>query len=630
MNRRAHKTIRLTVGQAFVKYLQAQFSEQDNQQQRLVRGVFGIFGHGNVSGLGQALYEYGQDLPYFQPCNEQSMVHTAAGFAKVNRRLSTFACTASIGPGSANMLTACAAATINRLPVLLLPSDYYATRFQGNVLQQVEHPVSADISLNDCFRPLSRFFDRISRPEQLLTALPEAMRVMTDPAETGAVTISLPQDVQTEGYDYPAHFFEKRVWRVERRLPESQRIREIASQLSEAKRPAIIAGGGVLYSGASAVLEQFARLFAIPVAETTAGRGSIGAEYPCFLGAQGVQGNPVAAQILRDADLVICIGTRLSDFTTGSRALFQNSEVKFIHINVCSRDAFKMGALPIVADAKEALKALIPECERANLRANPTYEEEVVRAKNRWKETVKRGVLEVENSGSIGESQLVGIVFEESKHGDIAVGASSGLLANVFKLWDTTQGRSSCLEFGFSCMGFEIPAGLGVKLAKPDREVFVFVGDGTYLMNPTELVTAVQEKLKITVILSENHGYRCILAHQLHRAGRSFGNEFRYREHQTNRLEGEYLAIDYAKTAEAFGARAWNVKTTGELRHALSEARKESRPCVIVVEASDGHPALASGMWWDVSVAEVSQDSLTESLRQQYEQERAELTRFYY
>jgi 3D-(3,5/4)-trihydroxycyclohexane-1,2-dione acylhydrolase (decyclizing) len=592
--------------------------------------VFGIFGHGNVSGLGQALYEYGHDLPYYQPCNEQAMVHTAAGFAKVNRRLSTFACTASIGPGSINMLTAAATATINRLPVLLLPSDYYASRYQGNVLQQVEHPVSADTSLNDCFRPLSRFFHRILRPEQLLTALPEAMRVLTDPAETGAVTLSLPQDVQTEAYDYPAGFFEKRVWRIERRLPETQRIQEMVSLLLRAKRPVIIAGGGVLYSGASAELEHFARSFTLPVGETTAGRGSIRADYPCFLGAQGVQGNPVAARFMRDADLVVCIGTRLSDFTTGSRALFQNPEVKFIHVNVCSRDAFKMGALPVVADAREALKALIPECEKANLRPNPAYEQEVVEAINAWKRTLSREVFRTEGSGPVSESQLVAVVFEQSKPGDTAVGASSGLLANVFKLWDTTQQRGCCLEFGFSCMGFEIPAGLGVKMAHPDHEVYVFVGDGTYLMNPTELVTAVQEKLKITVLLSKNHGYRCILAHQLHRAGRSFGNEFRYRDPQTNRLEGDYLTIDYAKTAEGFGAKAWNVKDVSELRQALTEARKESGPCVIVVETSDGHPALASGIWWDVSVAEVSQDRLTESLRKEYEQERLKLARLYY
>jgi len=630
MTQWACQTIRLTAGQAIVKYLQAQFSEFDRQQVRLIRGVFGIFGHGNVSGLGQALYEYGHDLPYYQPCNEQSMVHTAAGFAKVSRRLSTFACTTSIGPGSANMLTGAAAATINRLPVLLLPSDYYAARYQGNVLQQVEHPISADTSLNDSFRPLSRFFDRILRPEQLLTALPEAMRVLTDPAETGAVTISLPQDVQTEAYDYPSKFFEKRVWRIDRRLPEARRIQEVVSLLLDAKRPVIIAGGGVLYSDACAELEQFARSVSIPVGETTAGRGSIRSEYPSFLGAQGVQGNPVAARFMKDADLVVCIGTRLSDFTTGSRGLFQNPNVKFVHINVCSRDAHKMGAVPVVADAREALKALTLECEKANLRPNTAYEQEIVGAKNVWKGTIEHNVVKNESPVPLSESQLVSVVFEQSKAGDIAVGASSGLLANVFKLWDTTQQRSCALEFGFSCMGFEIPASLGVKMAQPNREVYVFVGDGTYLMNPTELVTAVQEKLKITVILSENHGYRCILAHQLHRAGRSFGNEFRYRDPQTNRLEGEYLPVDYAKTAEGFGAKTWNVRTAAELRRALNEAREESRPCVIVVEASDSDPALASGIWWDVSVAEATNDTLTRSLRDQYEKERSELAKFYY
>jgi 3D-(3,5/4)-trihydroxycyclohexane-1,2-dione acylhydrolase (decyclizing) len=628
MSRSTEQKLRLTVGQALVRYLQAQYSAQDDAVQRLIPGVFGIFGHGNVSGLGQALYEDGSELPYYQPRNEQGMVHAAAGFAKASRRLSTLACTTSIGPGAANMLTAAAGATINRLPVLLLPSDYYATRFQGPVLQQIEHPVSADVSLNDCFRPVSRFFDRISRPEQLLTALPEAMRVLTDPAETGAVTLSLPQDVQTEAYDYPAYFFERRLWRVERRAPDPRRIEEATALLAKAKRPVIIAGGGVLYSNASAELASFSETLGIPVGETTAGKGSIKGASAIFLGGQGVQGTPAAAKVMSRADLVICVGTRLSDFTTASHSLFQDPRVKFIGINLCSRDAFKVGALPIVADAREALKALAKSALAANIRPRSDYVNEVAEEVKTWRARSAADALRSGPGEPMSEGELTSILFQESKPGDVAVGASSGLLANLFKLWDASQSRSCYLEFGFSCMGFELPAGLGARMARPEGEVFVLMGDGTYLMNPMELVTAVQEDLKVTVIVAENHGFQCILGHQMHRAGHSFGNEFRRRDRRTNRLEGEYLKIDYAKNAESLGARAWHVKSDEELRLALREARQETRPCVVVVETGT-RPTPGSELWWDVSVAEVSRDAVTQKLRHEYEQERNS-QRFYY
>ena len=624
------KTLRLSMGQAIVKYLQVQYSEQDQNVQRLIRGVFGIFGHGNVSGLGQALFEYGSDLPYYQPCNEQSMVHTAAGFAKATRRLSTFACTASVGPGSTNMLTAAAGATINRLPVLLFPSDYYATRHQGPVLQQLEHPVSFDVSLNDCFRSVSRFFDRISRPEQLLTALPEAMRVLTDPAETGCVVLSLPQDVQTHAYDYPAHFFEKRIWRVERRLPEPRRIEEATAMLAKAKHPVIIAGGGVLYSDASAELEKFAQAFGIPVGETIAGRGSLKNDFPLHLGAQGVQGNSLASGVISRADLVICIGTRLTDFSTGSHSLFQHPKVKFININVCSRDAFKLGALPITADARQALKAFTQAAKKARIGPDPQVVKTVTQARDEWQKSLEKMIHRTFPGEVMSEGQLLRILFEESQPGDVAVGASSGLLANTFKLWDTTQQRSAYLEFGYSCMGYEIPAGLGTRMAQPRGEVFTLVGDGTYLMNPMELVTAMQERLKVTVIVAENHGYQCILAHQMHRAGRAFGNEFRLRDSKTNRLEGDYVKVDYAKNAESMGARAWHVQTEDELRKALREARKEKRCCVIVAETDPCRATPGSDMWWDVSVAEVSKDPITRKLRKQYKQEQKQFQRFYY
>ena len=373
MSTQTNQTIRLTMAQAVVKYLQTQYSERDGERRRLIPGMFGIFGHGNVAGLGQALYEYGRDLTYYQPCNEQSMVHTAIGFAKANLRLSTLACTSSIGPGATNMITGAATATINRIPVLLFPSDYYATRHQGPVLQQLEHPISGDVSVNDCFRPVSRFFDRISRPEQLLTSLPEAMRVLTEPVETGAVTLALPQDVQAHAYDYPSHFFEERVWRVERRLPDPQRIREAIALLQQARRPAIIAGGGVHYSQAWRELQDFSESVGAPVGETFGGKGSIRGESPMLLGGFGVTGTPSAARIVSQADLVIAIGTRLTDFSTGSQSAFQNPGVRFISINPCGHDAYKQGALPILADAREALRALSAAAAEAKIRPQEAY-----------------------------------------------------------------------------------------------------------------------------------------------------------------------------------------------------------------------------------------------------------------
>ena len=624
------KTVRLTMGQAIINYLKVQYSQQDEEINRLIQGVFGIFGHGNVSGLAQGLYEYGKDLPYYQPCNEQSQVHTAAGYAKAMRRLSTYACTASVGPGSTNMLTAAAGATINRLPVLLLPSDYYATRYQGNVLQQLEHPISADVSLNDAFRPVSRFFDRISRPEQILTALPRAMRVLTDPADTGVVTLSLPQDVQIQAYDYPASFFKEKIWRIRRAQPELQDIEEAAKWIAEAKTPVIIAGGGVIYSNASDDLYKFSTKFGIPVGETIAGKGAMKKDAPTFLGAQGVQGDAVCSKIISRADLVICVGTRLTDFTTGSRALFQHPKVRFVHINVNVGDAYKLGALPIVADARDGLRALIQAASKERVKPDIKILNRVKRERTAWERKIKKESYREFPGEPMNEGLLIKTVFDESKPGDTAVGASSGLLGNSFKIWDATKKRRALLEFGFSCMGYEIPAGLGTRLAQPKGEIFVFIGDGTYLMNPTEIVTCLQEKKKITLIVAENHGYQCIRAHQMHRAGRAFGNEFRCRDPKTDRLEGDYIEVDYAKTSEGFGAKAWNVKTEEELRSALRAARKEKNTCVIVAETSGRRYPPGSEMWWDVGVAEVSGDPVTRKLRRQYEDEVKEHQRFYY
>ncbi|MEP7359485.1 MAG: 3D-(3,5/4)-trihydroxycyclohexane-1,2-dione acylhydrolase (decyclizing), partial [Anaerolineales bacterium] len=519
------ETMRLTMAQALVKYLQVQYSERDGRERRLIPALFGIFGHGNVAGLGQALFEYGKDLPYYQPCNEQSMVHTAIGFSKANQRTTTLACAASIGPGSTNMLTGAATATINRIPVLLLPADYYATRHQGPVLQQLEHPISADVSVNDAFRPLSRFFDRLTRPEHLLTALPEAMRVLTDPAEMGAVTLALPQDIQAHAYDYPVHFFEKRVWRIERRLPDRMRIEEAAALLKAARRPAIIAGGGVHYAQAWDELQAFATDFGIPVGETMGGKGALRQASPLLVGGIGVTGNPAAGKIISQADLVLCIGTRLTDFSTGSMSAFQNPDVKFISLNVAGHDAYKMGALPIVADAREGLRALQAAAQAAGVTARPDYGQEIAAANAAWAEQTRTDVLAQQPKEAMSQGQLIGALNSSARPGDTIIAAAGGAPGDLHELWDATGGRRCMIEFGFSCMGHEIPAGLGVRLAQPEGEVYVFIGDGTYLMNPTELVTALQEKIKITVVIAENHGFQIIRRLQMARSGRSFGNE---------------------------------------------------------------------------------------------------------
>jgi len=629
-NFHAPTKIRLTMAQALVKFLQAQFSERDGQSTRLIPALFGIFGHGNVAGLGQALFEYGSELPYYQPCNEQSMVHTAVGFAKARLRLSTLACTSSIGPGATNMVTGAALATINRIPVLLLPSDYYATRHQGVVLQQLEHPISADVSVNDCFRPVSRFFDRISRPEQLLSALPEAMRVLTDPAETGAVTLAIPQDVQAHAYNYPSHFFEQRVWSIERRLPDPKRISQAVGWLREARRPLIVAGGGVLYSEAGDALTQFSEAFGIPVGETSAGKGAIKRSSSLNLGGIGVTGTELAGRVASQADLVMCVGTRLTDFTTGSQSAFQNPDVRFISINVCAHDAHKQWGVPIVGDARAALELLEKVSRETGIRPNPDYVNEVAALGVVWHNKLKEEVYSPHAGERMSQGEVIGILNQEAKAGDTVLTAAGSAPADLLKLWDTAGGRSCHLEFGFSCMGYEIPASLGVRMAQATGEIYVVVGDGTYLMNPTEIITAVQERLKVTLVLIENHGYQCIRSLQLNRAGHSFGNEFRARDSKTQKLEGEYLKIDFGRNAESLGARSWWASTPQQLRMALQEARNESSVSVIVVETEPYRFVPGSGVWWDVAAAEASNDPVTRKLRAEYEKARDELQRFHY
>ena len=611
----AQDTIRLTLGQALVKFLQMQYSERDGTERRLIQGMWGILGHGNVSGLSQALVEYGQDLPFYQPCNEQSMVHASSGFARANLRLATMACTSSIGPGTTNMLTGAATATINRLPVLLFPSDYYATRFQGQVLQGLDHPTSMDTSVTDCFRVVSKFFDRITRPEQILFSMPEAMRVLTDPAETGAVTIALPQDIQGYAFDYPVNFFEKHIWRIERRQPDAQRIEEAIKLLKDAKRPFIIAGGGVHYSEAWEELATFAEKFGIPVAETHAGKGAIRNDSDLLVGGTGVTGTPTAAHFSTQADLVLCIGTRLHDFVTGSNSAFQNPQVKFIGINVCSHDAFKLGSLPIMADAREALRVLTKAGEAAGIQPDPEYVQEAPVEKQKWNDLLAKEVIVQHPDEAINQGHLVTILNDMMEPGDSLVAAAGTIPADLTKLFDSSNGRTLYLEFGNSCMGFDIPAGIGVRMARKKGEVFVLMGDGNYQLHPMELVTAIQEQTKITVVLVDNGGFQSIHGHQKALVGHSLGNEFKIRDPETKLLdEGEFIDVDYVKNAESIGLKAWQATNEAEIRQALTAARGEKGSCMIVVPTEKYRYTPDSVIWWEVIGAEVTGDPKTKEL----------------
>ncbi len=623
-SRAGRHAVRLTAAQAIVRYLQRQYSERDGDELRLIPAIAGIFGHGNVTGLGQAIVEEGEALRFFQVRNEQSMVHMAAGYAKAMRRRATLACTASIGPGSTNLVTGAATATVNRLPVLLLPADAYASRHQGPVLQQIEHPVSFDVTVNDCLRPVSRFFDRINRPEQILASLPEAMRVLADPVETGAVTISLPQDVQNEAYDYPAAFFDRRVWRIGRVEPDRSAIDAALALLAQATRPMIIAGGGIHYSEAWDELRAFAEAAGIPVGETFVGRGAMRDEGSLVLRGAGITGTPAAGRIMREADLIIAVGTRLTDFTTGSHGAFQHPDVRFININVSGHDANKLGGLAIVADARRALSALTTGL-RGQLRPSRlAYLADVADIQRDWLETVDREVYASRPGEALGQGEVIGVLNRHARSGDVVVAASGTPAGDVHKLWDATNGREVQMEFGFSCMGFELPAGLGIRLAGTNGEVFVFIGDGTFLMSPTELVTAAQEGLKVTVILSENHGFQAIRQLQIGKGGASFGNEFRYRDPAVDALAGDYVQIDLAGAARSLGARTWYVETLDALTMALDEAREADGPCVIVVATEPHRYTPGSEVFWDISVAQVSDDPAVQAERQVYERQRTQ------
>jgi len=617
-------TIRLTMGQALIKFLQVQYTEYDGEQQRFIPAIWGIFGHGNVSGLSQALWEYGADLPYYQPANEQSMVHAASGYARTRLRLQTFACTSSIGPGATNMITGAATAHINRLPVLLLPSDYYATRFQGQVLQDIEHPISMDMSVTDCFRPVSQFFDRITRPEQILYALPEAMRVMSDPVDAGPATLALPQDIQSVAFDYPLNFFRKKVWRIERRQPDERRIEEAAALLKTAERPYILAGGGIHYAKAWQELRQFSDAFGIPVGETHSGRGALQEESPLLIGGSGHTGTPLSGKYAKDADLVFLIGTRLADFATGSYSAWQNPDVKFVSINVSAAHAHKLGALPIVADARETLRKLTAAAKAAGIKPNAGYVESVAVDRVAWLERKRDSVYVQHPDERMSQAQVIGVLNEFMNAGDTLVCAAGTPPGDLHQLFEATAGRILHLEFGNSCMGYDIPGAIGVRLARPDEgEVYVFLGDGNYMLHPMELKTAIQENTKLTVILLQNDGFQSIHGHQKVLVGHSLGNEFRLRSPETGKLDdGDFVAIDYAKNAESIGLRAWNASSEDELRQALAEAHQERRSCMIVAQIERYSRLPRSGIWWDVFGAEVTHDETTQQLVDEREEGR--------
>ncbi|MFS0894829.1 3D-(3,5/4)-trihydroxycyclohexane-1,2-dione acylhydrolase (decyclizing) [Microbacterium sp. 179-I 3D3 NHS] len=624
MNRR--DTVRLTTSQAVVRWLQAQYSERDGETRRAIPGIWGIFGHGNVLGIDQAIQQDGGQLPLFQPKNEQAMVHAAMGYAKASRRLATYACSASIGPGALNMITGAGTATTNRLPVLLLPSDTFANRRQGNVLQELEHPVDADLTVNDAFRPISRFFDRIARPEQLLTALPRAMRVLLDPAETGAVTLSLHQDVQGEAYDYPVEFFRDRTWHVARPPAETAQLHRAAELLRRAERPLIVAGGGVRYSEAEEILQRFAGRLGIPVVETSAGKGALPGDFAFAVGGIGVNGTRVAAELARDADVVLAVGTRLTDFTTGSHSIFQHPEVQFIGLNVNAADAHKVGATPVVADARDALTALDDLVASVRGAAAPEPLRERVDA---WERELADHIV-----SAPGDPVTQGEVWAELNAtvgaGDWVVAAAGWQPGDMLKQWKTPAGSFTHIEFGFSCMGHEIPAGLGIRLHEgPDGEVIVVIGDGTYLMSPTEIVTAVQERQKLTILVLDNSGYQSISRLQLGNTGYTTGNERRYRGASGLLPDGDVVPVDFAANAASMGAVGVRAHTRVELAEELARARERAETTVIVVPVADDRPLPDSGVFWDLGVPLEATDAGTADRVARFAERRSEQQRYY-
>ncbi len=614
--------VRLTTAQALVRFLAGQYVERDGQERRFFGGCFGIFGHGNVAGIGQALQQYPELLTYYQARNEQAMVHAACGYARMKNRLGAMACTTSIGPGATNMVTGAALATINRLPVLLLPGDVFASRVPDPVLQQLEVPWRGEVSVNDCLGPVSRYWDRISRPEQLIPAAQQAMRVLTSQAETGAVTLALPQDVQAEAYDFPDELFARRVWRIGRPLPDLAALQQAAELIRSAERPLIVAGGGVIYSEATEALRQWVEASGIPVAETQAGKGSLQYDHPSSVGAVGVTGSFAANRLARQADLVIGIGTRWSDFTTASKSLFSRPGVRFINVNVAEFDAAKHAGLALVGDARAAIERLA----EAGARVDTAYREEAARLNREWDAEVQR-LHDLRHEPLPAQSEVIGAVNRFAADQDVVVCAAGSMPGELHKLWRTRDPKGYHIEYGYSCMGYEIAGALGVKMAAPEREVYALVGDGSYLMLNGEIVTSIQEGLKLTIVIVDNRGFASIGGLSRSIGSDGFGTQYRYRTKGSLGLDGDSgaaraLPIDLAANAESLGAYTLRARTLDEFRSALAEAKKIDRTVAIHVEVDRYVSVPNYDAWWDVPVAEVSDSPSVREARRDYEAKR--------
>ena len=617
------RTQRLTMAQAIIQFLKSQYVERDGEEQQFFAGCFGIFGHGSVAGIGQALQQ-NLDFRFYQVRNEQAMVHAATAFARMKNRLQTFVCSSSIGPGATNMITGAACATINRIPVLLLPGDLFARRNVAPVLQQLENEHTQDISVNDCFRPVSRYWDRINRPDQIITALPEAMRVLTSPADTGAVTLALPQDVQAEAFDYPRALFERRIWHIPRNRPDRKALQRAAEWIRGSSRPLIIAGGGVIYGDATDPLAQFVEQTGIPVGETMAGKGSLRYDNPLNLGAIGVTGTFAANRIARDADLIIGIGTRYSDFTTASKTAFQNPDVRFINLNVAEFDAHKHAALPLVGDAKASLEELLSLLD--GYAVDESYRSEARGLHDAWEEEVSR-IYGIRHVPLLSQGEIIGLVNEKSDPNGVMVNASGSMPGDLHKLWRARHPKNYHLEYGYSTMGYEIAGGLGIKMADPSREVYVLVGDGSYLMLSNEIMTSIQEGYKLNVILVDNAGFKSIgsLSRSLGQMG--FGTRDAF---PTNgRLPGDDaedvqpLPVDLAKNAESLGAIVLRCETHDDLSGAFDEMHRTDRTTVIYVPCDRYESVPSYECWWDVPVAEVSEMETVRKARAEWEEGRA-------
>lgn len=632
------KTVRLTMAQALVRFLENQYVQIDDDVQRFVKGFFMLPGHGNVVGLGQALEQERKDMELYQGKNEQGMTHAANAFAKQKKRRQIFVCTSSIGPGAANMVTAAATATANQIPVLLLPGDIYASRQPDPVLQQVEHPQDLSITTNDAFKAVCKYWDRINRPEQIMTAMINAMRVLLDPADTGAVCICLPQDVQGESYDYPVSFFKKRIHRLERRPAPDYSIKEAADIIMNKKKPILICGGGVRYSDAAKAFADFAEKFNIPFGETQAGKSALVWDHPLNLGGIGVTGSKAANDIAKEADLVIGVGTRFTDFTTASKWLFQNENVEFIQINVSEFHASKLEAFKIIADARVGLQSLNEELENRNYKSS--YSDEIGNAIDDWKrelhrldnalysedfvpevDDANRGSIEkyIEDIGScLTQTQVLGMVNDIIDEDAVVVGSSGSLPGCMQRMWRSKKPDTYNMEYGYSCMGYEICGALGVKLAEPDKEVYAMTGDGSFVMLHSELITSIQDGIKINVVLFDNAEFGCINNLQVSQGNETMVTELRYRT-QTGKHDGKYMNIDYAGIAAAYGCKTYRVTTMEQLKEALEDSKKQEVSTLIDIKVLPKTMTNGYGAWWRVGVAEVSSKAAVREAREELE-----------